>query len=40
MMISCFVYRDLTLKGLYNAFVETGKLAGVALLVVSPEFLK
>jgi tripartite ATP-independent transporter DctM subunit len=33
-VLSFFVYRDLNLKGLYSALLETGKLAGVALFCV------
>ena len=34
LFISFVVYRDLNLKGLYSALVDTGKLAGVALFCV------
>jgi tripartite ATP-independent transporter DctM subunit len=33
-VLSFFIYRDLDLKGLYGALIETGKLAGVALFCV------
>ena len=33
-VLSFFIYRDLSLKGLYGALLETGKLAGVALFCV------